>query len=103
MISIKKGLYYHYKHNAEGEINNYAYEVIGTGLHTEDGTHFVIYRPLYKSTFLGSVGYYIRPYEMFTGNVEINGKSVKRFERIKDEGLILKLSQIKREMYGEDK
>jgi hypothetical protein len=40
---------------------------------------------------------------MFTGNVEINGKSVKRFERIEDEGLILKLSQIKREMDGEDK
>ncbi len=102
MISIKNGLYYHYKHNPEGEINNYAYEVIGTGLHTEDGTHFVIYRPLYISTFLGSAGYYIRPYEMFIGNVEINGKLVKRFEKIEDEDLLTKLDRIKREMYGED-
>lgn len=32
----EKGFYYHYKHDPKGEFNNYAYEVVGLGLHTED-------------------------------------------------------------------
>ncbi len=36
----EKGFYYHYKHDPKGEVNNYAYEVMGVGSHTEeDETH----------------------------------------------------------------
>ena len=30
------GFYYHYKHNPNGPVNDYAYEVVGVGFHTED-------------------------------------------------------------------
>lgn len=44
------GFYYHYKHDASGDVYNYAYEVVGVGAHTEeDDVFFVVYRPLYKT------------------------------------------------------
>ena len=50
----EKGFYYHYKHDPEGEVNNYAYEVIGVGIHTEEDcrpedSSMVVYRPLYNA------------------------------------------------------
>jgi hypothetical protein len=46
------GFYYHYKHDKNGSINNYAYEVVGVGHHTEEqDTYFVNYRPLYDTAF----------------------------------------------------
>jgi hypothetical protein len=49
----EKGFYYHYKHDSNGSINNYAYEVIGVGHHTEEeNAHFVVYWPLYKEAFV---------------------------------------------------
>jgi 8-oxo-dGTP pyrophosphatase MutT (NUDIX family) len=33
---LEMGFYYHYKHDPEGPVNNYAYEVISVGFHTED-------------------------------------------------------------------
>jgi len=30
----EKAFHYHYKHDPKGEVNNYAYEVIGVGIHT---------------------------------------------------------------------
>ena len=55
MAAPQPGFYYHYKHRPDGQISNYAYEVIGIGYHTEDDArpgeeYFVIYRPLYNSS-----------------------------------------------------
>ena len=89
--AIDKGIYYHYKHDPRKGINDHAYEVIGLGLHTEDSSRTVIYRPLYKNTFLNGADFCIRPYEMFIGTVEISGEIVPRFKRIIDPDLIEKL------------
>jgi hypothetical protein len=48
------GFYYHYKHDPNGSVNNYAYEVLGIGHHTEDSCrpedeYLVVYRPLYEA------------------------------------------------------
>ena len=48
------GFYYHYKHDPTGSVDNYAYEVIGVGYHTEDDCrpidqYMVQYRPLYDA------------------------------------------------------
>ncbi len=99
-MKIEKGFYYHYKHDPAEEFNNYAYEVIGTGLHTEDKTETVIYRPLYKNTYLNSFDYSNRPLDMFTGQVEKDGKTFPRFTKITDSEIILKLEKVKEEMYG---
>ena len=37
----------------------------------------VVYRPLYEDS-----GWWVRPLEMFIEHVEIEGKQVKRFEKI---------------------
>jgi hypothetical protein len=49
------GFYYHYKHDSAGSVSNFAYEVLGTGCHTEDDcrpedANLVVYRPLYESS-----------------------------------------------------
>ena len=85
------GYYYHYKHDPKGKINNYAYEVIGTGMNTETREYSVIYRPLYKNTFLNDANYCVRPLEMFMGTVLKEGVEVKRFTKITDEQIILQL------------
>ena len=52
-MEIEKGFYYHYKHDTQGAVNNYAYEVMGIGHHTEieglEPSAMVLYRPLYES------------------------------------------------------
>ena len=112
MIKIPKkvperGFYYHYKHNPEGEVNNYAYEVMGVGFHTENDEHFLIYRPLYEASVykvskeLGISCFDTRPLEMWMGEVEKDGKTLPRFRKIIDQGVISKLEKIKKEMHGE--
>jgi hypothetical protein len=106
----KLGFYYHYKHDPKGPTNNYAYEVIGVGFHTEDNprpgeAHFVIYRPLYEaSVYKASKDLNIpcfdsRPLEMWMGDVEKDGKTFPRFGIIKNPDIIAQLEKIKREMY----
>lgn len=95
----ERGFYYHYKHDPKGDVGNYAYEVVGTGLHTEDRNYVVIYRPLYKNTFLDNADYCVRPHDMFVGNLDIEGKTLPRFAKIVDPKVIEKLEKIKREMY----
>ncbi len=36
-----KGFYYHYKHDPNGLVNNYAYEVLNIGHHTEEEDTFL--------------------------------------------------------------
>lgn len=96
--NFQKGFYYHYKHDPK-DLNNYAYEVIGVGMHTEDRTYTVIYRPLYKNTFLEGADYCIRPRDMFFEQVTKEGKTFDRFQKITDEKIINVLKEISVEMY----
>ncbi len=103
MLQIpEKGYYYHYKHDKNAEINNYAYEVIGVGHHTEkEEEYFVVYRPLYKEALVYKMGklFDIRPLSMFMENVTKEGQTFARFQKITDSGIISKLEEIKKEMY----
>lgn len=71
--SITPGGYKHYK--------GQQYEVIGIGKDTETEEDVVIYQPLYES----DVAYWVRPRKMFEDTVTINGKTIRRFERVHDE------------------
>lgn len=104
------GFYYHYKHDPKGSINNYAYEVVGVGFYTEDNTrpgeeHFLVYRPLYEAAVyeasrkLGIPCFDNRPLDMWMENVEKNGKTFPRFQKITDEAVITELTKIRDEMY----
>lgn len=72
---METGFYKHYK----GKI----YEVLFVALHSENLEEMVVYKPLYESISC----YWVRPKQMFCEEVEINGKKVKRFERISDSDL----------------
>lgn len=96
---IQKGFYFHFKRDKNGDLGNYAYEVIGVGLNTETRTESVIYRPLYKSEHLDSHDLYIRPLNMFEEFVMVNNNQVKRFELVTDPELINKLIEIRGKMY----
>lgn len=101
----ERGFYYHYKHDPAGPINNYAYEVVGVGHHTEkncrpEDKHMVVYRPLYES-FVYKQGklFDLRPLEMFVEAVTKDGKTFPRFRKITDPIVIEKLEAIRAEMY----
>jgi hypothetical protein len=95
----ENGFYRHYKYDAEGDLNNYTYEVLGVGRNTEDDMLVVIYRPLYGSAWMAPATHLSRPLEMFMEHVTKDGKSVPRFSRVRDSGLISKLEQIRTQMY----
>jgi len=65
--TIKTGVYRHYK----GPL----YDVIGLARHSETGEQLVVYRPQY-----GERGLWVRPLTMFMENVDIDGRTVPRFE-----------------------
>jgi len=105
------GFYYHYKHNPTGAVNNYAYEVLGVGFHTEDDVrpgeeHFLVYRPLYESSVykaskeLGIACFDNRPLTMWMEDVEKDGKKFPRFKKITDLAIITELQNISRNMYA---
>ena len=101
----QQGFYYHYKHDPAGPVNNYAYEVVGIGHHTEDDcrpidAHLVIYRPLYEA-FVYTHGkmYDVRPLTMFMEEVEKGTVCIPRFTRITDPATIVALERIKETMY----
>ena len=68
-MPIKSGEYIHYKGNK--------YEVIGFAKHSETLEEMVIYKALY-----GKRDTWVRPLSMFVEEIEVDGKSVKRFEYI---------------------
>jgi hypothetical protein len=95
------GFYYHYKHDPNGSINNYVYEVLGTGHHTEEENSFlVVYRPLYES-FVYKIGklFDIRPLNMFMEQVTKEGKTFARFQKITNAQTISELQAIRDQMY----
>lgn len=69
---LEKGVYEHY--------SNKRYEVLGVALHSESLEPLVVYRPLYETT----AELWVRPYEMFIGEVAINGHMQKRFKKVSD-------------------
>lgn len=102
------GFYHHYKHDPAGEVNNYAYEVVTVGYHTEDDCraedqYLVIYRPLYDA-FVYRIGKGrlcdARPLSMFMEEVTKDGKTCPRFSRITNAGVITELERIRKDMYG---
>lgn len=66
---LAPGRYRHYK---GGE-----YEVMAVARHSETLEAVVVYRPLYNDS-----GWWVRPYEMFTGTLEVGGVVRQRFERM---------------------
>jgi len=102
----QKGFYYHYKHDPKGTLNNYAYEVLGVGVHTEDDcrpedANMVVYRPLYEaSVYKAGKLFDLRPLDMWMGEVTKEGNTLSRFKKITDPSIIDKLQKIKELMYG---
>lgn len=103
----EKGFYYHYKHNPEGGVNNYAYEFMGVGHHTEDDCRpedalLAVYRPLYEAfVYKNGKMFDVRPLTMWMEEVTKEGKTFPRFARITDAAVIAELMDIRKEMYGE--
>lgn len=75
MPSITPGIYVHYKSNEK------RYQVFGVGRNTETDEYVVIYKPLYKVEG-EQPDFWVRPYEMFIGQVAMNGTTLPRFRRI---------------------
>lgn len=67
-MDVRPGIYQHYKGNK--------YRVIGVAKHSESLKDMVVYEPLYENAMAKR---WVRPLEMFLGDVEINGKKVPRF------------------------
>ena len=65
-MKMKKGLYKHYKGSM--------YEVFMTARHSETEEWMVVYKALY-----GDEGMWVRSYDMFVSQVEVDGKMVDRF------------------------
>ncbi len=102
----ENGFYYHYKHNPDGSVNNYAYEVIGFGHHTEDyatveDMHMVVYRPLYEDAGVYKAGklFDLRPLRMFMEYITKGGRTFPRFKKITDEEVIKELEALCARMY----
>lgn len=101
----EKGFYYHYKHDPKGPVNNYAYEFVGVGCHTEDDCRpedatMVVYRPLYEaSVYKAGKLFDLRPLEMWMGEVTKDGKTFKRFQKITNKEVIVELQKVRDGMY----
>ncbi|MEA2701959.1 MAG: hypothetical protein QOE22_668 [Candidatus Parcubacteria bacterium] len=100
------GFYYHYKHDPEGPEENYAYELLAVGHHTEEDSRpedkfLAVYRPLYESALVYRLGrmYDVRPLGMFMEPVTRDGKEQPRFSRVTDPELIGRLEERRDRMY----
>ncbi len=107
MHQPEKGFYYHYKHDPTGEVNNYAYEVVGIGHHTEqearpEDRNMVVYRPIYEAfVYKNGRMFDLRQLSMFMEIVKKDGKTVPRFAKITDPAAIAELVRIRDRMYLE--
>ena len=66
-MELEIGRYKHYKGSM--------YEVLMTARHSETEEWMVVYKTLY-----GDFSTWVRPFEMFVEEVEVEGKVVRRFE-----------------------
>lgn len=69
---VSPGIYRHFKGNR--------YEVIGVARHSETEEQYVVYRCLY-----GDESLWVRPLELFTEKVPVDGIHVPRFVREADQ------------------
>lgn len=69
--AIKPGIYKHYK----GKM----YRVIGMALHSETLQIMVVYQPLYETPDIPEGTLWVRPADMFSETVEIEGRIMPRF------------------------
>lgn len=102
----ENGFYHHYKHDPDGPVNNYAYEVMGVGHHTEDDSrpedvYMVVYRPLYEEASIYKAGklFDLRPLGMFMENITKDGRTFPRFAKITDEAILAQLRLIAKKIY----
>ncbi len=72
---IKKGIYKHYKGDE--------CEVMGIALQSETLEPFVLYRHV-TGKRSSETHYWVRPYAMFLEQVEIDGKTMPRFEFVRE-------------------
>lgn len=70
-MTPKTGIYRHYKGNL--------YQVLHTARYSESEEWLVVYRDLY-----GDYGVWVRPLTMFCESVTIDGKTLPRFELVKE-------------------
>jgi len=75
MPTITPGVYVHYKSE------DLRYRVLGIGRHSETDEYFVVYKPLYEIED-EQPDFWVRPYDMFIGDVTVDGKTKPRFRRI---------------------
>lgn len=73
-MAIETGLYKHYKGNL--------YEVIGIAHHSETIEELVVYKALYDTPDFGYGAIWVRPLSMFNEVVVVDGREVKRFEKV---------------------
>jgi hypothetical protein len=66
--------YRHYK--------GHEYEVVGVAHHSETLEELVVYKALYNSPQYGENAIWVRPMEMFLGNVIVEGVELERFKKI---------------------
>lgn len=99
MFIPQNGFYYHYKHDPAGAFNNYAYEVVGLARHSEDKSHYVMYRPLYENDWLSPAQVSVRPLDMFNETVQVNGQEQPRFVKIENVELCDRLRTVRDNMY----
>ena len=97
--SVKTGnFYYHFKHNPEKGVTDYAYKIIGLAVHSETEEILVVYKPFYSSNHVYDLGadFYTRPLSIFLelmDKAEIGYKG-PRFILISDLKIIAKLQEI---------
>ncbi len=68
--------YKHYKNK------DHIYEIVGVARHSETLEEMVVYKALYESEEFGKDCIWVRPKEMFLENVIVDGKEIKRFEKV---------------------
>ena len=73
-MEFKKGKYRHYKGKD--------YKVIDVVNHSETMEKMVLYMPLYVDPKYGEGALWVRPFDMFFEDVEIDGKKQPRFKFI---------------------
>ncbi len=72
-MALKPGKYKHYKGNL--------YQVLGIARHSETLEEHVVYKALYQSE---GKNIWVRPLQMFTETIEINGQQIARFQFIEE-------------------
>lgn len=73
---MQLGIYRHYKGNL--------YQVLGIARHSETLEELVVYKALYETQF-GLNSLWVRPKKMFVEHVEVDGKTMPRFEFVSQE------------------